>query len=221
MCCTDLEEFLRIALAGGTAGQIGEFAFGIGFPHEIAQRRGEVAHRIYRLAAVAGCLGVALVTSLVLMHLKSRIIGRVTAWLLVFVGVAGVNQLTTAQPPGFRMLAIIGVLASVVAAFYYIRIVKIMYFDAPEEEFDGPVSFEMKSILVIASVFIVFFILIPVPLLDGAAAATAGVDERVRAGADLLPGAPGGPWRPHGSGGLLLPQDLDSEGMAVFRYRLA
>jgi NADH-quinone oxidoreductase subunit N len=72
-------------------------------------------------------------------------------------------------------LAIIGVLASVVAAFYYMRIVKIMYFDAPEEEFDGPVSFEMKSILVIASVFIVFFILIPVPLLDGAAAATASL----------------------------------------------
>jgi NADH-quinone oxidoreductase subunit N len=72
-------------------------------------------------------------------------------------------------------LAIIGVLASVVAAFYYMRIVKIMYFDAPEEEFDGPVSFEMKSILVIASVFILFFILLPVPLLDGAAAATASL----------------------------------------------
>jgi alginate O-acetyltransferase complex protein AlgI len=62
------------------------------------------------VAAVAGCLGLALVTSLALMHLKSRILGRATAWLLVFAGVAGVNQLTTAQPPGFRMLAIIGVL---------------------------------------------------------------------------------------------------------------
>ena len=72
-------------------------------------------------------------------------------------------------------LAIIGVLASVVAAFYYLRIVKIMYFDAPEEEFDGPVSFEMKGILVVASVFILFFILLPVPLLDGAAAATASL----------------------------------------------
>jgi NADH-quinone oxidoreductase subunit N len=72
-------------------------------------------------------------------------------------------------------LAIIGVLASVVAAFYYLRIVKIMYFDAPEEEFDGPISIEMKSILVVASVFILFFILLPVPLLDGAAAATASL----------------------------------------------
>jgi NADH-quinone oxidoreductase subunit N len=72
-------------------------------------------------------------------------------------------------------LAIIGVLASVVAAYYYLRIVKIMYFDAPEEEFDGPVSLEMKSILVVTSVFILFFILLPVPLLDGAAAATASL----------------------------------------------
>jgi hypothetical protein len=53
------------------------------------------------------------------------------------------------------------------------------------------------------------------------AAETTGVDERIRAVADVSPDAPGGPWRPHGSGGLLLPQDLDSEGMAVFRYRLA
>tara|TARA_Y100001960_G_C14358344_1_gene673054 strand:- start:76 stop:723 length:648 start_codon:yes stop_codon:yes gene_type:complete len=27
------------------------------------------------------------------------------------------------------------------------------------------------------------------------------------------------PWRPHGRGGLVLPQDLNSEGMAVFIYR--
>ena len=33
-------------------------------------------------------------------------------------------------------LAIIGVLTSVVGAFYYIRIVKVMYFDAPVEAFD-------------------------------------------------------------------------------------
>lgn len=72
-------------------------------------------------------------------------------------------------------LAIIGVLASVVAAFYYIRIVKIMYFDAPEEEFDGPISFEMKGILTVTCVFILFFILLPVPLLDGAAVATASL----------------------------------------------
>lgn len=52
------------------------------------------------------------------------------------------------------------------------------------------------------------------------AAETTEVDERIRALAELRTEAPEAPWRPLGSGGLLLPQDLDSEGMAVFRYRV-
>ena len=55
-------------------------------------------------------------------------------------------------------------------------------------------------------------------------AETAGVDRRFRwAEPRAEPEPVGRPWRPHGdhgSGGLLLPQDLDSEGMAVFRYRM-
>jgi 16S rRNA (cytosine967-C5)-methyltransferase len=55
-------------------------------------------------------------------------------------------------------------------------------------------------------------------------AETAGVDRRFREATGVRPGpALGQPWRPHGddgAGGLLLPQDLDSEGMAVFRYRI-
>ena len=55
-------------------------------------------------------------------------------------------------------------------------------------------------------------------------AETAGVDRRFRGAEPRAEPEPvGGPWRPHGdhgSGGLLLPQDLDSEGMAVFRYRM-
>ena len=54
---------------------------------------------------------------------------------------------------------------------------------------------------------------------------TAGVDRRFRGAEPRAEPEPvGRPWRPHGdhgSGGLLLPQDLDSEGMAVFRYRMA
>lgn len=65
-------------------------------------------------------------------------------------------------------LAIIGVLASVVGAFYYLRIIKIMYFDAPEEGFDGPISLEMKSILVVTGVFVLLFIFLPGPILTGA-----------------------------------------------------
>ncbi len=51
------------------------------------------------------------------------------------------------------------------------------------------------------------------------AAETTGVDGRFRQVAGVEAEPPGPPWRSHGSGGLLLPQDLDSEGMAAFRYR--
>ena len=72
-------------------------------------------------------------------------------------------------------LAVTGVLASVVGAFYYLRIVKVMYFDQPEDGLDGPISFEMKSILVVMGVVILLFIFLPGPLLSGAEAASAAL----------------------------------------------
>jgi NADH-quinone oxidoreductase subunit N len=68
-------------------------------------------------------------------------------------------------------LAVIGVLSSVVAAFYYLRIVKIMYFDEPAERFDRPIGREMTLILAGTGLFIVFFFPFVSPLLNGAAAA--------------------------------------------------
>ncbi len=68
-------------------------------------------------------------------------------------------------------LAVIGVLSSVVAAFYYLRIVKIMYFDEPAEHFDRPIGREMSLILVGTGLFIVFFFPFISPLLSGAEAA--------------------------------------------------
>ena len=53
------------------------------------------------------------------------------------------------------------------------------------------------------------------------AAETVDVDEAFRGATDARPAGPRPePWRPHGTGGLLLPQDLDREGMAVFAYRV-
>ena len=39
---------------------------------------------------------------------------------------------------GLYALAVIGVLSSVVGAYYYLRIVKVMYFDEPATAFDQP-----------------------------------------------------------------------------------
>ena len=55
------------------------------------------------------------------------------------------------------VLAVVGVLASVVGAYYYLRIVKIMYFDEPAEAFDVNPNGELRLILGISSAFILFF----------------------------------------------------------------
>ena len=66
---------------------------------------------------------------------------------------------------GLYPLAVIGVLASVVGAFYYLRIVKIMYFDEPAEAFEQPMPGELTAVLGISSVFTLFFVLYPAPLI--------------------------------------------------------
>ena len=71
---------------------------------------------------------------------------------------------------GLISLAVFGLLASVVSAFYYIRIVKIMYFDEAAEGFQDP-SKSLSIIMMAAGAFIVFFVAYPSPLKDSAAAA--------------------------------------------------
>ena len=72
---------------------------------------------------------------------------------------------------GLYTLAVIGVLASVVGAYYYVRIVKIMYFDDPAEPFERPIRGEMTVVMAGAGVFTMLFFIYPAPLLAGAQAA--------------------------------------------------
>jgi len=76
---------------------------------------------------------------------------------------------------GLIGLAVIGVLASVVGAFYYIRIVKVMYFDEAAEPFDRPVERELMVVLAATAIFTMFFFAYPTPLLAGAEAAAAAL----------------------------------------------
>jgi NADH-quinone oxidoreductase subunit N len=72
------------------------------------------------------------------------------------------------------MLAILGVLASVVAAFYYLRIVKIMYFDEPLESFE-PMAGEVRLVAAASGVFTLFFAAFAGWLVDLAGAAAASL----------------------------------------------
>jgi NADH-quinone oxidoreductase subunit N len=76
---------------------------------------------------------------------------------------------------GLIVLAVIGVLTSVVSCYYYLRIVKLMYFDEVVEPFDHPLGRGLGVPLAISSIVTILFILYPTPITSGAAAAAAAL----------------------------------------------
>ncbi len=76
---------------------------------------------------------------------------------------------------GLYGLAVIGVLASVIGGFYYIRIIKVVYFDAPGESLDKPIGRDIAAILIGTSLFVLLFFVFPGPLLDAASIAAASL----------------------------------------------
>jgi NADH-quinone oxidoreductase subunit N len=68
---------------------------------------------------------------------------------------------------GFYGLAVIGVLASVVAAYYYLRVVKTMFFDDARLAF-MPVDRGAGLVMTISTLFVLLFVIIPAPLIDAA-----------------------------------------------------
>lgn len=68
------------------------------------------------------------------------------------------------------VLAVIGVLSSVVGAFYYLRIIKMIYFDEPAPAFD-PMDREVKYVAVLSGVFALAFVVFARPLVNYAAIA--------------------------------------------------
>ncbi|PVE23263.1 NADH-quinone oxidoreductase subunit NuoN [Microvirga sp. KLBC 81] len=67
-------------------------------------------------------------------------------------------------------LAIIGVVTSVIGAYYYLRIVKVMYFDEPAAAYDAMPA-GVKLVLALSSIFVVLFGIVPAPLVAAAGAA--------------------------------------------------
>jgi NADH-quinone oxidoreductase subunit N len=71
---------------------------------------------------------------------------------------------------GLYALAVIGVLTSVVGAYYYLMIVKTMYFDEPAPGFN-PMPAELKAVLGIAGLFNLLYFVYPAPLIEAATTA--------------------------------------------------
>ena len=63
-------------------------------------------------------------------------------------------------------LAIVGLLATVVAAFYYLRIIKVIYFDNEVEKYDTNHSIGLKLSLTITTALILIYFIYPNSLID-------------------------------------------------------
>jgi NADH-quinone oxidoreductase subunit N len=70
-------------------------------------------------------------------------------------------------------LAIIGVVTSVVGAYYYLRIVKVMFFDEPAPAFDRPAGPVLGTVLAVTALLVLLFFVYPAPIADSAKAAAA------------------------------------------------
>ncbi len=73
---------------------------------------------------------------------------------------------------GYYILSVIGVLASVVGAYYYLRIVKVMYFDKPAKAF-LPVRVKVGFVISVSAIFVLLFVIAPSPLVNAASTAAA------------------------------------------------
>lgn len=100
---------------------------------------------------------------------------------LLFFSLAGVPPLAgffgkfyvflAAIEAGLVVPAVLGVLASTIGLVYYLRVVKIMYFDEPAAPFDGVEGFGSRAILGLSAAVALLFIVAASPVITAADAA--------------------------------------------------
>ncbi|MFD1694146.1 NADH-quinone oxidoreductase subunit NuoN [Roseibium aestuarii] len=77
---------------------------------------------------------------------------------------------SAAVEAGLYPLAIIGVVLSVVGAYYYLRVIKVMFFDEPKEAFEK-MPVELRVVLGLSGLVVIFFWAMPSAFIQGAATA--------------------------------------------------
>jgi NADH-quinone oxidoreductase subunit N len=63
-------------------------------------------------------------------------------------------------------LAIIGLVTTVISAFYYLRIIKIIYFDKPKKPFEESYDWGLKGSLILSSIVTLIYFINPSILTD-------------------------------------------------------
>ena len=98
------------------------------------------------------------------------------AFLIVLFSLAGIPPLagffakfyifTAVIEQSMYSLAIIGLLSTVIAAFYYLRIIKVIYFDSEIEEYEKNHNIGLKLSIAFSTIFILFYFIYPSPLIE-------------------------------------------------------
>jgi len=131
------------------------------------RRQGRSLERVEDLAGLGRTDPAMAVAMVVFMFSMAGIPPLAGFFSKLYVFLAAVQQ-------GFWVLAVVGVLTSVVGAYYYLRIIKVMYFDAPEGALD-PRPAAVSFVLAGAGLFNLLFFLFPAPVVAAAAAAVAAL----------------------------------------------
>jgi NADH-quinone oxidoreductase subunit N len=128
------------------------------------RRRGQAVETISDLAGLArNDIKLASVFSLLFLSLAGLppLAGFLAKW-YIFVA---------AMQAGLIIPSVLGVLASAIGLVYYLRLVKVMFFDEPVEAFDPVSGMGSKAILVISTLVALFFIVAASPVITAADAA--------------------------------------------------
>jgi len=170
--------YILVGLAAGTAAGVqGVLVYlaiylitNIGvFACILAMRRGE--HMVENISDLSGLAqtrpGYAFVFAMLMFSLAG-IPPMAGFFAKVYVFLAAVQA-------GLYPLAVIGLVASVVGAYYYLRIVKIIYFDEPAPAFESNMGLSLAGIIAGSGIFTVFFLLGAGPLVTAAGAAAAAL----------------------------------------------
>ena len=93
------------------------------------------------------------------------------SFLIVLFSLAGIPPLagffakfyifTAVLEQSMYFLAIVGLLSTVIAAYYYLRLIKIIYFDPEKEKYETNHNIGLKISLLISTIFILFYFIYP------------------------------------------------------------
>ncbi len=78
---------------------------------------------------------------------------------------------SAAEHPWMYTVAIVGLITSVIGAYYYLNIVRVMFFDKPAAKFEKPLGLVNSALLGASGAFVIGSVVVLAPLIDAASAA--------------------------------------------------